>query len=121
MTDKVIIEGLKVETVIGIYDWERAITQPLFFDVIMDACHLKAAETDDVADVINYQAVCERINSVCQQTQAQLLERLAQVVADMILAEFNVDKVFVKIMKPTAINQAKAVGVQIERSKPKVS
>lgn len=116
--DCVFINGLKVEAIIGIYEWEQAITQPLVFDIQLFSSQRKAGETDDIRHAINYKTVCERIAQISQTSKVALLERLAQLVADMILQEFLVDSITITIHKPTAIKTADSVGVKIHRQKP---
>lgn len=117
-TDIVFIQGFKVFATIGIYDWEQAITQPLIFDVEMAACQKEAGTKDDLALAIDYKAVCERITQICATHKVALLERLAQLVADMILTEFQPKSVMVTLHKPTAIRNAQSVGVKIFRQRP---
>lgn len=114
-TDTVFIKGLKVDAVIGVYEWEQKITQPLIFDIEMVGCQYQASQTDDIHDAINYKSVSERVAQVCVANKVALLERLAQLVAEMILAEFAPEKVTVTIHKPTAIKEADSVGVKITR------
>ena len=116
-TDVVFIEGLTVKAVIGIYEWERVITQPLVIDVAMMTDIHPAANSDDVRDAINYQSVCEDIEKWCVTTKAQLVERLAELIADNILTNYACEQVMVKITKPSAISNADGVGVQIVRQK----
>lgn len=115
--DCVFIRGLKVDAIIGVYEWEQAITQPLIYDIQIYTSHMTAAQTDDIHDAINYKTVCERIAQLSKTSKIALLERLAQLVADMILQEFSAESVVVTIHKPTAIKNAQSVGVQIYRSK----
>lgn len=114
-TDTVFIKGLKVDAVIGVYEWEQQITQPLIFDIEMVGCQYQASQTDDIADAINYKSVSERVAEVSVANKVALLERLAHLVAEMILAEFAPEKVTVTIHKPTAIKEADSVGVKITR------
>lgn len=114
-TDMVFIKGLKVDAVIGVYEWEQQITQPLIFDIEMVGCQYQASQTDDIHDAINYKSVSERVADVCVANKVALLERLAQLVAQMILTEFAPEKVTVTIHKPTAIKAADSVGVKITR------
>lgn len=116
-TDTVFIKGLKVDAVIGVYEWEQQITQPLIFDIDMVGCQYQASQTDDIDDAINYKSVCERVAAVSVANKVALLERLAQLVADMILNEFAPQQVTVTIHKPTAIKEADSVGVKITRFK----
>lgn len=114
-TDTVFIKGLKVDAVIGVFEWEQQITQPLIFDIEMVGCQYQASQTDDIKDAINYKSVSERVAEVSIANKVALLERLAQLVATMILTEFAPEKVTVTIHKPTAIKEADSVGVKITR------
>lgn len=113
--DIVFINGLKVDAVIGVYEWEQKITQPLIFDIEMSGCQYKASQTDNIKDAINYKSVCERVAEICLANKVALLERLAQLVADKILEEFAPEQVTITIHKPTAIKEANSVGVKITR------
>ena len=115
LDDIVFIEGLRVDAIIGVYEWEQQITQPLIYDIEMAGCQRTAAQSDDIQDAFNYKSVCERIAEISLANRVALLERMAQLVADMILTEFMPKKVTVTIRKPTAIKQANSVGVKISR------
>lgn len=114
-SDVVFVKGLTVEAVIGVYEWERAITQPLLIDIALETNISRAAVSDDVNDALNYKAVCDDVSDWCQVIQAQLLEHLAGQIADKLLAKYACQKITLSIAKPTAIQQADAVGVQITR------
>lgn len=115
-TDFVKIKGLKVNAVIGVFDWERAIEQPLLIDVSMATDISEAGKSDDINDAINYKEVCDDITELCQQTKALLIERLAELIAAHILSKYNTTQVEVSVAKPTAITAAEAVAVQITRT-----
>lgn len=115
--DKVFIEGLEIEALIGIYDWERRIRQPLVFDVEMAFDNRKPAATDDIADTLNYKDVSKRLIDFVSQSDFGLVETLAERCAEIILGEFDVAQVRLKLSKPGAVRGAKAVGVIIERSR----
>ena len=115
--DKVFIEGLEIETLIGIYDWERRIRQPLVFTLEMAFDNRKPAATDDIADTLNYKDVSKRLIDFVSQSEYQLVETLAERCADIVLREFGVAHVRLKLSKPGAVRGAKAVGVVIERSR----
>lgn len=115
-TDFVNIKGLKVDAVIGVFDWEREIKQPLLIDVSMATDITKAGKSDDIQDAINYKEVCDDITELCQQTKAMLIERLAELIAEHILSKYNTTQVEVSVAKPTAIPEADAVAVQIVRT-----
>ncbi|MCG3872120.1 dihydroneopterin aldolase [Psychrobacter sp. Ps7] len=114
-SDVVFVKGLTVEAVIGVYAWERAITQPLLIDIALETDISRAAISDDVNDALNYKAVCDDVSAWCQAIKAQLLEHLAGQIADKLLTKYSCHKITLSIAKPTAIKQAGAVGVQITR------
>ena len=114
-SDVVFVKGLKVEAVIGVYEWERAITQPLLIDIALETDISRAAVSDDVSDALNYKEVCDDVSAWCQAIKAQLLEHLAGQITDKLLEKYSCDKITLSIAKPTAIEQANAVGVQITR------
>ena len=114
-SDVVFVKGLKVEAVIGVYDWERVITQPLLIDIALETDISRAAVSDDVSDALNYKDVCDDVSLWCQSIKAQLLEHLAGQIADKLLEKYTCHKITLSVAKPTAIEQADAVGVQITR------
>lgn len=115
--DKVFIEGLEIEALIGIYDWERRIRQPLVFDVEMAFDNRKPAASDDIADTLNYKDVSKRLIDFVSQSEYQLVETLAERCVRIVLEEFGVAHVRLKLSKPGAVRGAKAVGVIVERSR----
>ena len=121
MSDKVFIEGLEIETLIGIYDWERRIRQTLVFDIEMAFDNRIPAASDDIALTLNYKDVSKRLIDYVGQSGFGLVETLAERCAEIILAEFNVSHVRLKLSKPGAVRGARAVGVIIERGKEKGS
>lgn len=114
--DHVFIEGLEIEALIGIYDWERRIRQPLVFDIEMAFDNRIPAATDAIADTLNYKAVSNRIVEYVSQSSFELVETLAERVAKIVITEFGVQRVRLKLSKPGAVRGARAVGVMIERS-----
>ena len=116
--DKVIIEGLQVDAVIGVFDWERQIFQPLIVDLELGCDICRAAQTDNIEDAVNYKAVCDLVSDLIIDTKAQLIERLAVLICDKILAEYlAVQHIKVTVRKPTAITNTTAVGICIERNR----
>lgn len=115
-TDFVKVNGLKVEAVIGVFDWERVITQPLVIDVTMATDIREAASSDDIDHAINYKAVCDDITQWCQQAKAMLIETLAELIAQNVLQKYATTQVTVTVAKPTAIKEADYVAVQITRT-----
>ena len=115
--DKVFIEALEIETVIGIYDWERKVRQPLLFDVEMGFDNRVPATSDAIADTLNYKAVSKRLIAFVSASSFQLVETLAERCAALIIDEFGVAQVRIKLSKPGAVRGARAVGVIVERSR----
>ena len=115
--DRVFIEGLEIEALIGIYDWERRVRQPLVFDLEMGFDNRVPAASDDIAHTLDYKAVSTRIRELVDASGYGLVETLAERVADCVLAEFPVQHLRLKLSKPGAVRGARAVGVIIERSR----
>lgn len=113
--DKVFIEGLEIEALIGIYDWERRIRQPLRFDIEMGFDNTRPAATDRIEDTLDYKAVSKRLIEFVSASSFGLVETLAERCAAIILDEFAVEAVSLKLSKPGAVRGASAVGVKIER------
>lgn len=113
--DKVFIRGLTVETVIGVFEWEKQVLQPLIFDLAMDWDITKAAETDDLQYALNYAAVSDRVIEFVQGNQYDLLERLLVQLAETLRSEFSITKIKIKVEKPAVAPDAIAVGLEIER------
>jgi dihydroneopterin aldolase len=115
--DKVFIRQLQVNTIIGVFDFEKQAKQPLFFDVDMLTDFAKAAQSDNVDDVVDYAKVSARIIAHCEATQVELLETLAEQLATIILSEFAVSQIILRISKPQAVLEAQTVGIEIMRKK----
>jgi dihydroneopterin aldolase len=113
--DKVFIEGLEIDALIGIYDWERRIRQTLAFDIEMGFDNRLPAASDNIADTLDYKAVSKRLIQFVGESDFGLVETLAERCAQLILDEFQVRHVRLKLSKPGAVRGAKAVGVIIER------
>ena len=113
--DTIFLQDMKVETVIGIWEWERKIRQTVSIDLDMSADIRKAAASDSVEDTLNYKSVAKRLQAFVGDSSFQLVETLAEKIATIVLEEFAVAWVRVRLSKPGAIRGAKDVGVLIER------
>ena len=113
--DKIFLRELKVETIIGIWDWERKIRQTIVIDLEMSADIAKAAATDDIKDTLDYKGVAKRVQQFVSDSSFQLVETLAERIAGIVRDEFNVAWVRVKVHKPGAIRGSRDVGIDIER------
>ena len=114
--DKVFITQLHVDTIIGVYDFEKETEQSLFFDIEMLTDIRAAANSDDINDTVDYAVVSERIIKHVKAKPVELLETLVEQIAEFILTEFNVTQVKVRVSKPAAVKAAVTVGVETIRS-----
>lgn len=117
MSDTIFLRDLRVETVIGIWDWERKIRQTVSIDLEMAADIRRAAATDSIDDTLNYKAIAKRVQQFVGESSFQLVETLAEKIAALILDEFPVPSVQVRVNKPGAIRGARDVGVLIRRDR----
>lgn len=113
--DTVFIQDLRIETVIGIYDWEREIRQVVALDLEMAFDNRKPAASDRIDDTLNYKAVSKRLIAFVESSSFQLVETLAERCAGIVQDEFGVAWLRLKVSKPGAVRGAQAVGVVIER------
>lgn len=113
--DIVYIRDLRIDTIIGIYDWEREVRQTVSIDLEMASDIRKAAETDDIQFALNYKAVSKRLIAYVENRNALLVETLAEEIAQMIRSEFNVPWLRLRLSKPGAVRGARDVGLIIER------
>lgn len=113
--DIVFLRDLRIETVIGIYDWEREIKQTVVLDLEMASDVRKAAASERIADALNYKAVAKRMLQFVGESRFQLVETLAERCAEIILSEFGVPWVRLSVNKIGAVTGARDVGVLIER------
>jgi len=113
--DRVFINDLRIDTIIGIYDWEREVHQTVSLDIEMAHDNIKAAQTDDIQHALNYKAVAKALITQIENSQCLLVERLAEEAAQMIRQQFNVPWLRLTLKKPGALRGSKDVGVTIER------
>jgi 7,8-dihydroneopterin aldolase/epimerase/oxygenase len=114
-SDIVFLRDLKVDAVIGIYEWERRIRQKLYLDIDMATDISRAAATDDVELTLNYKDISKRVTAFVQDSDCALVETLAERIAQLIRDEFGVVWVRLKLNKKGAVRGATDVGVIIER------
>ncbi len=115
--DLIYLHDLKVDCVIGIWDWERRTTQTMTIDIDIAVDVQKAAATDRIEDTLNYKAVAKRVIAFVGSSQFQLVETLTEKIAELILAEFQAPWVRVAVNKRGAIRGATDVGVIVERGR----
>lgn len=114
--DIIYINDLRIETIIGIYGWERKIKQTVVLDIEMGTDIRKASVSDAVEDTLNYKSVAERLISFIGDSEFELIETLAEQVANILLDEFAVPWLRLRVNKQGALKGVRDVGVIIERS-----
>ncbi|MGH1374352.1 MAG: dihydroneopterin aldolase [Cellvibrionaceae bacterium] len=113
--DIVYIRDLRIDTIIGIYEWEREVRQTVSLDLEMSADIRKAAQTDDIAFALNYKSVAKRLIAFIEGSEFLLVETMAEQVCDIVRSEFDVKWVKLRLSKPGALRQSRDVGLIIER------
>ena len=114
--DAIVIEGLKVETVVGCFNWERQIQQPLMLDLEIATCLAQAGESDDLVDTLNYAEICEISSQVIVNAAPKLIEHAAKLVVDALFSTYPaIESIKITIRKPAIIAQANSVGIRLER------
>lgn len=113
--DIIFIQQLKLNTIIGIHDWEREKAQPVILDIDIGCSTRSAAQSDQIEHCIDYFSVCEKMKQLADNHQYQLVESFVEEVSRIILQEFSAQWVRVKLNKPAAVTAAGGVGVIIER------
>ena len=115
--DKIILTDLRIDAVIGIWDWEKRNPQTISIDLEMQIDIKKTSQSDSIGDALDYKAVSKRVKQFIQGSQFNLIETLAENVAKIILEEFDVQWLQLRISKPFAIRDSNNVGICIERTK----
>ena len=117
--DIIFLHGIKADCVVGVWEWEKQITQKIVVDIDVLADIAKSAATDELEDTLNYKAMAEQVIDMLESTHFQLIETMAEAVAQLILEGFDTTWVKVKINKGGAVKRVDNVGVQIERTTAK--
>ena len=113
--DKIFLTDLRVETIVGIFDWERRVKQTVSIDLEMGTDIRKAAAEDSIEATLDYKAVAKRVSSFVEESRFQLIESMAEAIAGIVIDEFAVPWVKVTLHKPKAIRGSRDVGIIIER------
>ena len=115
--DIIYLSDLRIDTVIGIYDWERQTKQTVILDIQMGTDISKAARSDAIEDTINYKAVAKRLFEFVGESKFELVETLAERITEILLNEFNIPWVRLQLNKQGALRGVRDVGIIIERGK----
>jgi 7,8-dihydroneopterin aldolase/epimerase/oxygenase len=113
--DKIFLSALTVECIVGIWEWERRVKQTVIIDLEMAADIRRAAASDRIEDTIDYKKVAKRLLAFVGESQFHLVETLAEQIARVVVTEFGVSWVKVRLNKQGAIRGARDVGIEIER------
>ncbi|HHB93515.1 MAG TPA: dihydroneopterin aldolase [Thioploca sp.] len=113
--DIIYLKKLKIDTIIGVFDWERQTKQTIIIDLEMATDIRKAAQNDRLEDTLNYKAVAKRLIDFVSNSEFQLVETLSEKITEIILNEFSVPWLRLQLHKPGAVRGAKDVGIIIER------
>jgi len=113
--DVIFLSGLTTECIIGIWDWERRVKQKIVIDLEMGADIRRAAATDAIEDTLDYKRVAKRLLAFVSESQFQLVETLTERIAQIVVTEFDVPWVRVRLNKQGAIRGSRDVGILIER------
>ena len=113
--DKIIIKDLLIRGILGINEDERKNKQDILINLILYVNIRAAAKTDGIADAINYRTITKRIIKHVEKASDFLVEKLVSDIAGIILTEFDVERVIVRVEKPGALRFAQSVGIEIER------
>jgi FolB domain-containing protein len=114
--DRIRVEGIRINCVIGLNEWERLVRQEVVIDVTVHADTRKAGASDNVADTVNYRTVIKKVVEHVTASRYRLIEALAENVARLCLSEPGARRVDVRVRKPGALRDADSVGVEISRS-----
>ena len=117
--DIIFLRELKVETLIGVYEWEKRVAQTLQLDLEIALPNSRACHSDDIADALNYADIVRHIQDVLSSRHFNLLEALAEHIAQILLTDFNAPWVKVSVAKLNAIRGSRMVGISIERGQVK--
>ena len=115
--DRIFIHNIEVKTTIGVWEWERKIKQTVLIDLEIGTDIHRASNTDDIEDTLNYKTVVKHIEKFVAGSSFQLVETMAEKISEIILTEYKVPWVEVKVNKPGAISIAQDVGVIIRRDR----
>lgn len=113
--DKIFIRGLRIETIVGVHDWERTLERPLVFDLELGLDTREAASSDRLRDAVDYSAVSDTVREIAISLKPQLVETLAEKIARTLFDRFPILSLRLVVDKPGALPNVKGVGVEIDR------
>ncbi|HEY6598073.1 MAG TPA: dihydroneopterin aldolase [Pseudomonadales bacterium] len=115
--DKLRVTGLEVSALIGVDEWERSVRQRLLIDLEFDTDTQVIAATDDLNAALDYGVIARRVGDIVADSRCRLIESLADLIAQRLLAEFSLDRLTVVVHKPSAVPNARDTSIEITRSR----
>jgi FolB domain-containing protein len=115
MTDRILIQDLLIRGIIGIHDWEREKKQDILINIEMEADCRAAGESDDFRDAVDYRAVTKSVIGLVEGSEFFLVEKMAEEIAKICLADSRVTLARVRVEKPGAVRFSRSVGIEVER------
>ena len=113
--DIIFLHGIEANCVVGVWEWEKQITQKIIVDIDVSADIAASAASDELQDTLNYKAVAESVINMLEKSRFQLIETMVEEVAQLVMKEFSVPWIKVRINKGGAVKHVRNVGVQVER------
>jgi len=113
--DTIFIRELRHQTLVGVYPWEREVTQAVELDIEFDLPGRHAADSHDLDDTIDYSLVVARVRAILDRHEAKLLETLAELIATTLLAEFRMPRLRLSLAKLNLMPAVKKLGITFER------
>jgi dihydroneopterin aldolase len=115
--DIIYLHHLTIDTVIGVWEWERRIRQTLIMDLELGVDATRAGRSDAIADTVDYQAVTDRVLAFAAASEFHLIEALAEHIAQLVLSEFGIEWIRVRVNKQGVVEHVRDVGIIVERSR----
>ena len=115
--DKIVIRDLLLRGIIGINPDERVKKQDILLNLLIDADIRKAAQSDNIEDAVDYKSITKRIIQHVEESSDYLVEKLVTDIARLVITEFGVERVMVRVEKPGALRFAESVGIEIVRTR----
>lgn len=115
--DQILVRDLLFRCIVGVNEDERHEKQDVIVQITLDVDLRRAGQTDALADTVDYKALKKDVLAMAEQSKFQLVEALAQSIADICLQRPRVQRVTVQVEKPGALRFARTVGVRIVRSR----
>ena len=114
--DKVFIENLEIETIIGIFGWEREVKLIVRISLEMSFDISKAGKSDNIDDALDYKKIGKSIVNLVENSSFFLVEKMAEEIASLVLKNEQIEEIKLRVEKPGALRGSKSVGVEILRS-----